>query len=72
MEDHRSPFENSALVASYAEDAVRKVPGLRDLHRMAVLLLAKRTPKATKVLVVGAGGGLELTAMATAQPDWKS
>jgi len=71
MQDHRSHFTDPAAVACYATDTSRKVPGLADLHRMAMLLLAEAAPPAAQVLVVGAGGGLELKAMATAQPDWR-
>lgn len=71
MQDKLSPFSNRDAVASYAEDTPRKVPGLADLHRMVTLLLAEQAPGAAHVLVVGAGGGLELKAMAEARPDWR-
>lgn len=70
MQDGSSPFANPVAVASYAEDAPRKVPGLADLHRMVTLLLTEQAPGAAHMLVVGAGGGLELKAMAEARPDW--
>lgn len=70
MQDKHAPFTDPAAVASYASDTPRKVPGLADLHRMVMLLLAEAAPAAAHVLVVGAGGGLELVALATAQPDW--
>jgi tRNA (cmo5U34)-methyltransferase len=63
-------FSNPAMVATYADDTPRKVPGLGDLHRMAMLLLSERTQRAAHILVVGAGGGMELKAMAEAQPGW--
>ena len=69
MQDKRSPFANPVAVASYAEDAPRKVPGLADLHRMAMLLLSERAQQAAHILVVGAGGGMELKAMAEAQRE---
>lgn len=46
------------------------VPGIADVHRMTALLLAERTSDKAHILVVGAGGGLELSAMAQFQPDW--
>lgn len=46
------------------------MPGLPDLHRMAMLLLSECAPKDGDILVVGAGGGMELTALAEAQPGW--
>ena len=64
MQDKHAPFTDPAAVASYARDTPRKVPGLADLHRMAMLLLAEQAPAAAHVLVVGAGGGLELKAFA--------
>jgi tRNA (cmo5U34)-methyltransferase len=45
------------------------VPGLVDLHRMAMLLLAERAEGPAHILVVGAGG-METRAMADAQPNW--
>jgi len=66
----QGPFSNPALVATYADDTPRKVPGLADLHRMAMLLLSERAQEAAHILVVGAGGGMELKAMAEAQRQW--
>ena len=71
MHDQHSHFANTAAVANYAIDTPRKVPGLVDLHRMVSLLLSEGVPAAAHVLVVGAGGGLELVSMAAAQPDWR-
>lgn len=65
------PFADPVMVASYAEHTPRKVPGFADLHRMARLLLAERAPAAADILVVGAGGGLELKAFAEAQSRWR-
>lgn len=65
------PFTDPVMVASYAESTPRKVPGFADLHRMAMLLLAERAPETADILVVGAGGGLELRAFAEAQPHWR-
>ena len=70
MQDRPSPFANPAAIATYAVDALRKVPGLVDLHRMAMLLLSERAQQAAHILVVGAGGGMELKAMAEAQREW--
>ena len=65
------PFADPAAVASYAENARRRVPGLSDLHRMVTLLLAEQAPDSTHILVVGAGGGLETATIAAAQPTWR-
>ena len=70
MQDPDSAFTDAAAVATYAADTPRKVPGLADLHRMVTLLLAEAAPAQARVLVVGAGGGLELVALAMAQPQW--
>lgn len=64
-------FDDPEAVARYAENPPRLVPGFHDLQRMARLLLAETTPPDGRVLVVGAGGGLELRAFAEAQPGWR-
>lgn len=46
------------------------VPGYADMQRMAMLLLAERAPADARVLVVGAGGGLELKLFSEGQPNW--
>jgi tRNA (cmo5U34)-methyltransferase len=65
------PFHDPTAVARYVTDTPRKVPGLADLHRMAALLLRESAPDAAEILVLGAGGGLELKAFAEAQPRWR-
>lgn len=64
-------FMDAAKIAGYAENAARMVPGLHDLHRMAGVLLAEAAPPDARVLVLGAGGGMELAALAQAQPGWQ-
>jgi tRNA (cmo5U34)-methyltransferase len=65
-----SPFSTPAAVANYAAGPPRMVPGFADMQRMTAILLAERVPAAGRVLVVGAGGGLELQAFAKAHPGW--
>ncbi|WP_031496951.1 class I SAM-dependent methyltransferase [Bryobacter aggregatus] len=65
-----SPFSDPESVARYAESPVRQVPGFHDLQKMTGLLLAERIRDDAKVLVLGAGGGLELKAFADLQPEW--
>lgn len=65
------PFNDPAFVASYADTARKMVPGYADLHRMTAILLAEHAPATAEILVVGAGGGLELKAFAEAQPGWR-
>lgn len=63
-------FKDPAAVARYSEGPRRFVPGLDALHRMTGLLLAERVPEDAHILVLGAGGGLELKALADAYPGW--
>ncbi|MGE4247721.1 MAG: class I SAM-dependent methyltransferase, partial [Parvibaculaceae bacterium] len=65
------PFADPQAVVRYAEGPPRLVPGFADLQRMARLLLAERAPGDARVLVLGAGGGLELRAFAEAEPGWR-
>ncbi|RDE10239.1 class I SAM-dependent methyltransferase [Pelagibacterium lacus] len=60
----------AAHAQSYAEGARRQVPGLDGLHRMTGMLLAECVPDAAQILVLGAGGGLELQALAEAHAGW--
>jgi|GEM_PF-24300 len=68
---HTSPFTDPAAVARYAEGPRRNVPGYDSLLRMSRILLAEHVPADGRVLVVGAGGGLELEDMARAHPGWR-
>ena len=65
------PFSDPDSVARYAEGPIRQVPGFLALQQMARLLLAERVPDGGQVLVLGAGGGLELKAFAEAQRGWR-
>lgn len=60
----------ASVVADYASRTARIVPGLADMHRMAGILLAERAPDHARVLVVGAGGGMEIRHLALSHPDW--
>lgn len=71
VEEVVARFSDPAAVADYAEGPVRFVPGLADLHRMAGVLLAEHAPEDARILVLGAGGGLELKALAEAYPGWR-
>lgn len=71
MNESTSGFGNAALIATYTEQAPRAVPGYHDVHLMASVLLAERAPNDARVLVLGAGGGLEVKAFATAHPGWR-
>lgn len=64
-------FSDPMTVANYIDNLTRQVPGLQALHRMTTLLLAEHVPDRGSVLVLGAGGGAELKALADAQPTWQ-
>ena len=66
-----STFSDPEVVARYAEGPVRQVPGFHALQQMTALLLAETVPADGRVLVLGAGGGLELKVFAVAQPHWR-
>lgn len=65
-----APFRDPEMVARYTEGPRRFVPGVADMHKMTGLLLAERAPDDARVLVLGAGGGLELKALAEMHPGW--
>lgn len=58
------------ISASYLDGPPRQVPGYESLHRMVEMLLVERVPADGQILVLGAGGGLELRSLAEAQPAW--
>lgn len=68
--DFLAGFRDPETVARYADGPHRFVPGFEALHRMTAILLAETAPPDAHVLVLGAGGGLELDALAKAQPGW--
>ncbi|MHA3793852.1 class I SAM-dependent methyltransferase [Rhizorhabdus wittichii] len=68
--DFMKGFRDAEKVAHYSDGPRRFVPGLEAVHRMTGLLLAERVPDDGRVLVLGAGGGLELKALAEAHPGW--
>ncbi len=71
LESPVSSFSDPQAVARYAEGPVRQVPGFHALQQMAALLLAESVPAEGHVLVLGAGGGLELKVFAEAYPGWR-
>lgn len=64
-------FSDPDAVARYAEGPVRMVPGFHALQRMASVLLAERAGGDANILVLGAGGGLELKVFSEEQPGWR-
>lgn len=70
MTERVTPFSTPEAAARYAEGPPRNVPGHAALLTMTTLLLAERVPDNGRVLVLGAGGGLELKAFAQAHLGW--
>ncbi len=64
-------FTEQKAVAAYADGPARIVPGWSDMLRMSDVLLGERIACGASVLVVGAGGGLELKRFAESYPDWR-
>ena len=64
------PFSEPAAVATYATNLSRNVPGVTVLHQLTDQLLTEVVPPAGCVLVVGAGGGAELTYLADRHAEW--
>ncbi|MGA7437068.1 MAG: class I SAM-dependent methyltransferase [Luteibacter sp.] len=65
-----STFSDPQAVARYAQGPVRQVPGFHGMQQMVSLLLAEAVPSEGHVLVLGAGGGLELKVFAEGHPGW--
>jgi tRNA (cmo5U34)-methyltransferase len=64
-------FSDPTAVAQYVDNLARQVPGVGALHQMAHVLLAEHVPVDGHVLVLGAGGGVELKAFAEAHAGWR-
>lgn len=64
-------FNDPEAVARYTDNPPRLVPGFADLQKMTRLLLAETAAADGRILVVGAGGGLELKVFAEAEPGWR-
>ncbi len=64
-------FSDPQAVARYVDGPPRMVPGYVALQRMAMLLLAERAADDSRILVLGAGGGLEMKVLAEAHPKWR-
>ncbi len=64
------PWKDPAAATSYIDNARRSVPFLPSVHNMVEQILAETVPVDGRVLVVGAGGGLELTYLADRHDGW--
>lgn len=65
------PFADPDFAARYVDGPKRFVPGHQDMLRMSAQLLAEDAPDDANMLVVGAGGGIELRHFAQAKPGWR-
>lgn len=70
VREQMAPFSDPQAVARYTDGPPRFVPGYSAMQRMTTLLLAERVPDDARVLVLGAGGGLELNVFAQARSRW--
>lgn len=66
-----SSFSDPKIVSEYAARTAQIVPGLSDMHRMANIIISQSVPVDGRILVLGAGGGLELAAFAGMRPEWR-
>jgi tRNA (cmo5U34)-methyltransferase len=64
-------FNDPATAPRYAEGPPRFTPGFGDMQTTTAILLAERAGPEAEVLVLGAGGGLELAAFAALFPGWR-
>lgn len=64
-------FSDPDAVAGYASNLSRNVPGVEVLHRLTDQILAETVPSAGRILVVGAGGGAEMTYLADRHEGWR-
>ncbi|MDO8288583.1 MAG: class I SAM-dependent methyltransferase [Parvibaculum sp.] len=63
-------FSDSAAIANYHDGPPRFMPGIDAMRTMTSILLAETAPDDARVLVLGAGGGMELKTLAMAHPGW--
>ncbi|WP_266172217.1 class I SAM-dependent methyltransferase [Dyella subtropica] len=66
----QSHYEDPEFVRRYAQGPAAFVPAYVHMQRMAAQLMRERIGDTGQVLVLGAGGGLELEAFAKLSPQW--
>ena len=66
-----SLYDDPEFAKRYAEGAVQFVPSYRVMQRMAAQLIRESVGDTGTVLVLGAGGGLELEEFASRSPAWR-
>ncbi len=70
MSQNTQLFHDAQFASDYIDHPPRFMPGYREMHRLAAVLISERAPANAGVLVLGAGGGLEMKALAEARPEW--
>lgn len=65
-----SSFNDPSFVAKYADRVVDMVPAYRVIHQLTSVLIDEHAPADARILVLGAGGGLETKAIADTHPEW--
>jgi tRNA (cmo5U34)-methyltransferase len=71
MTDWNDRFYDPEIVSQYAEGPPRFMPGYGDMQIMTAILLAERAADNGAILVLGAGGGMEMRAFLNLQPQWR-
>ncbi len=66
-----SHFDDPEFVQRYTEGPGRFVPGYAIMQRMVAQLIAETIGEEGELLVLGAGGGLEIEALARMHPRWR-
>ncbi|MEM7206776.1 MAG: class I SAM-dependent methyltransferase [Pseudomonadota bacterium] len=65
-------YANEEFAARYAADGPAQfVPGYYVMHQMAAQLISESTPDEAEILILGAGGGLEIASFGRIMPHWK-
>ena len=65
-------YADEEFAARYAADGPAQfVPGYRVMHQMAAQLIAESVGDEAEILVLGAGGGLEIASFGRMQSRWK-
>jgi tRNA (cmo5U34)-methyltransferase len=66
-----SHFDDPEQARRYSAEGLAKfIPGFASLHRLVVQLISEKAVSDAQILVLGAGGGVELGVFAEAQPHW--
>lgn len=63
--------DNPDFVAAYDKGPPLFIPGYASSHLMAATVLGERIGSDAEILVIGAGGGVEISAFAQWEPEWR-